>query len=297
MHPRRFELVEGKHSKFWEVEVAGKKASFCWGRIGTAGQAKTKPFASAGDAEKAAEKLVRDKLSEGYREVGAKKPRGKAVPVAKKSSGPQRASDVVAEIAKLLAEAYDGAHQRAFAAQATAGRYGAGTSRMSLDKFREKIGAELPTAFYDLYRWAFGAAAKGEKAPLVRQGPYRILGLDDIVDRGVEWKRLQREQPHREWREGFVEIDGWSGAYCMVIDTLGKVKGKAGQVLYFDFKGGSEYVIAYKSYEAYLEEILDLLRRRRYFPAGEEDYRVADEWMDRLMSRAKTAYRFNAIPA
>ena len=47
---RRFEFDEGASSKFWELGVAGNAVTIRWGRIGTAGQAKT--FASALAASK-----------------------------------------------------------------------------------------------------------------------------------------------------------------------------------------------------------------------------------------------------
>ena len=49
---RRFELVSGKSSKFWEVSVDGTDVTTRYGRIGTGGQSKTKSFADA-DAARA----------------------------------------------------------------------------------------------------------------------------------------------------------------------------------------------------------------------------------------------------
>src|SRR5688500_2279445 len=43
--PRRFEFVEGTSSKFWEVSRNGRDVTTQWGRIGTAGQSKTKTYA------------------------------------------------------------------------------------------------------------------------------------------------------------------------------------------------------------------------------------------------------------
>ncbi|PCC73517.1 WGR domain-containing protein [Nannocystis exedens] len=54
---RRFELVEGSASKFWGITVEGKSMSVCYGRIGTAGSAKDKAFASEAEAEREAAKL------------------------------------------------------------------------------------------------------------------------------------------------------------------------------------------------------------------------------------------------
>jgi DNA ligase-1 len=68
---RYFELVEGKSSKFWEVEVRGLEMTTRWGRIGSAGQSKTKAFADEAAAMAAATKLVSQKTTEGYVERDA----------------------------------------------------------------------------------------------------------------------------------------------------------------------------------------------------------------------------------
>jgi predicted DNA-binding WGR domain protein len=71
----RYELVEGTSSKFWEIEIAGTGAgtrmTTRWGRIGTAGQEKTKDFASPEKAQAEHDALVREKTGKGYRETGA----------------------------------------------------------------------------------------------------------------------------------------------------------------------------------------------------------------------------------
>jgi predicted DNA-binding WGR domain protein len=62
---RRFERVEGTSSKFWEVGVEGSALTTRWGRIGTAGQSKAKPFADAAAARKEHDKLVAEKVGKG----------------------------------------------------------------------------------------------------------------------------------------------------------------------------------------------------------------------------------------
>ncbi len=64
--PRYFEFVEGKSSKFWEVSQSGSEMTTRWGRIGTTGQSKTKPFADAAAAAKQVAKLIAEKTGEGY---------------------------------------------------------------------------------------------------------------------------------------------------------------------------------------------------------------------------------------
>lgn len=69
---RYFELVEGASNKFWQIEVNGKTHTVRFGRIGAAGQSKTKSFADADGAQRDAERLVREKLGKGYIEGGKK---------------------------------------------------------------------------------------------------------------------------------------------------------------------------------------------------------------------------------
>lgn len=69
MAVRRFELVDGKSSKFWEIEQTANQHTVCYGRIGTNGQSKTKEFDSTEAAQKDAEKLIASKVKKGYQEV------------------------------------------------------------------------------------------------------------------------------------------------------------------------------------------------------------------------------------
>lgn len=67
----RYELVEGTSSKFWEVDVSGSDLTVSFGRIGTAGQSKTKGFADPAAAAKERDKLIKEKTGKGYALVGA----------------------------------------------------------------------------------------------------------------------------------------------------------------------------------------------------------------------------------
>jgi predicted DNA-binding WGR domain protein len=66
---RRFELIEGTASKFWEVSRDGSSWTVRYGRIGTNGQTLTKAAASEAKAQTEVDKLVREKTAKGYREV------------------------------------------------------------------------------------------------------------------------------------------------------------------------------------------------------------------------------------
>ena len=67
--PRRFELVEGKSSKFWEIARTGGEVTVRFGRIGTNGQTQTKTFADEPKAQAHVDKLIEEKTGKGYSEV------------------------------------------------------------------------------------------------------------------------------------------------------------------------------------------------------------------------------------
>jgi DNA ligase-1 len=63
---RYFEFVEGNSSKFWEVSQSGNTMTTRWGRIGSAGQSKTKTFSDEQAAANAVAVLIEEKTDEGY---------------------------------------------------------------------------------------------------------------------------------------------------------------------------------------------------------------------------------------
>ncbi len=67
---RRFELVEGASSKFWQIELQGNMFTVVYGRIGTAGQRQEKTFDDDDKALKEHDKLVAEKTKKGYAETG-----------------------------------------------------------------------------------------------------------------------------------------------------------------------------------------------------------------------------------
>jgi DNA ligase 1 len=68
--PRMFEFTEGTSSKFWEVTLVGTEVIARFGKIGTAGQSKPKPFPTAAAATKYYDDLIAEKTGKGYVEVG-----------------------------------------------------------------------------------------------------------------------------------------------------------------------------------------------------------------------------------
>jgi DNA ligase 1 len=63
---RYFEFVEGNSSKFWEVSQSGNTMTTRWGRIGAAGQSRTKTLADEQAVANAVTVLIDRKTDEGY---------------------------------------------------------------------------------------------------------------------------------------------------------------------------------------------------------------------------------------
>jgi DNA ligase-1 len=63
---RYFEFVDGASNKFWEIWMDGTDVTTQWGKIGTDGQTKTKPFPDEAKARKEYDKLVAEKTGKGY---------------------------------------------------------------------------------------------------------------------------------------------------------------------------------------------------------------------------------------
>lgn len=66
---RRFELVDGTSSKFWEIRLEGTSFTTTYGKIGTSGQSTTKSWPSPDKARTEHDKLVAEKTKKGYRET------------------------------------------------------------------------------------------------------------------------------------------------------------------------------------------------------------------------------------
>lgn len=97
---RRWELVGGGSSKFWEAAVEGACVTVCYGRIGSEGRVQVKALASTGAAEAHFAKLVAEKENKGYTETAAVASEQVGTPQAKSEDAP-RPSDLVAPEAGL----------------------------------------------------------------------------------------------------------------------------------------------------------------------------------------------------
>ena len=109
----RYELVEGKSSKFWEVGVDGSTLTVRYGRIGTDGQTKEKEFDSEAAATKERDKLVKEKTGKGYLlsdkaaapAAPKLKPAAAPAPVAKAAQPPAEEAAVVEAAPEPVTEA------------------------------------------------------------------------------------------------------------------------------------------------------------------------------------------------
>lgn len=66
---RNFINQTGDSNKFWTIEQTDNAFTVTWGKIGTQGRTSTKSFDGEGACQEEIEKLIREKLSKGYREI------------------------------------------------------------------------------------------------------------------------------------------------------------------------------------------------------------------------------------
>ncbi len=70
---RRFEIAAGDATKFWQIALDGKKVNLRWSSDGGE-QTQVKKYATADDAEMEHDRLIRDRLGKGWREVKLRAP-------------------------------------------------------------------------------------------------------------------------------------------------------------------------------------------------------------------------------
>lgn len=71
---RRFEFEDDELSKFWEIEARETSLFIRWGAIGTEGETETKDFDTVRSSIQELNKLVQEKLDQGYVEVEWEEP-------------------------------------------------------------------------------------------------------------------------------------------------------------------------------------------------------------------------------
>ena len=71
---REFKYSDDKSYKFWKIDLEGSTYTVRFGRIGTKGQTKTKEYPSPEAAQQAYDKIIAEKLREGYVETTSPTP-------------------------------------------------------------------------------------------------------------------------------------------------------------------------------------------------------------------------------
>ena len=77
------EYHDEKSAKFWQLVLEDSQFTVIYGKIGTAGQSKTKAFDSPDKAEEEAEKLIKQKQNKGYQQTAGSAGVTKVVPKTK----------------------------------------------------------------------------------------------------------------------------------------------------------------------------------------------------------------------
>jgi len=167
---------------------------------------------------------------------------------------------------------------------------------LSMAEFKEKIKLPVPELFYQYYEWLqnvnFPQKDISDLVGLSHFDEEYISSLFTLLDGTETWQEIQRKQPNREWKQGFVEIASWDSCCVKVIDTLGEVAG-VGSILYWDFKGGGTYHVIHNNFEMYLKTILERLKQNLYFPPSYKDDEAVDDFSygetrDKIQALVKT---------
>ncbi len=182
---RRFELRDGSSSKFWEVEAKGQWLEVRFGRIGSAGQEKSRDCSTAAAARRAATLLIEEKSRKGYREVGSpsshrsrEKPTSKSVKRTR-APGPESIGQLVDQLDAALREREEGVPPKAHRPASPA----------LIRRFEKHLGRRLPPsyrAFLELHDGYERLAWPGSLWP--------ISALLPGGSKHAELKRWQRQQ-------------------------------------------------------------------------------------------------------
>ncbi len=68
---RTFHFRQGKSQRFWSIDLKGRRYTVRYGAAGKEGRTLTREFATAEQARKAHDRLIREKLAAGYVEAAA----------------------------------------------------------------------------------------------------------------------------------------------------------------------------------------------------------------------------------
>lgn len=152
--------------------------------------------------------------------------------------------------------------------------------------FKEKVKSwglpELPEIFYDFYRWHNGSKYENHGYHSFHNGE-SILSLSQVISNKEMWDELEQKDTFYQYERGtwwnttwipFLYIpDWWVGA----IDTAGCFRGKAGQIICFDFKSAEPKIVRHASFEKWLETMLELKKHHALLYKVDEEGELLEE--------------------
>ncbi len=138
---------------------------------------------------------------------------------------------------------------------------------------------DLPETFYEFYRWHNGSKLEHGYCASLDDGLV-VLSLTGIISEKEMWDDLELKdtfyqyEPGTWWNKTWVPVWYIPDWYIQGIDTSGCFGGAPGQVLGFDFTSAEGKWIAHRSFDQWLETILELKR------TGLLSYQCSDVLMD-----------------
>jgi TPR repeat protein len=207
MRKKRFQLVYGKSAKFWEVSVSGSSMTTTYGRIGSKGQRTEKNFSSSDEAQKAADRLIRQKIDKGYTQVKAvaSRKRSTSKPAAtsrSKANAPGKPAKKAGDDRRPIDKVRCGAKAGNAADQAELGyRYAKGKGVKRSYKFAAK--------------WFDAAAQQGNPRAQVNLGLLYLAGkgVEQDSTKGENWVKKAADQgfADAQYNLGFFASKGSIG--------------------------------------------------------------------------------------
>lgn len=140
----------------------------------------------------------------------------------------------------------------------------------------------LPEEYIALYRWKNGQQdlSDGWVSEFEEDAWYESVPLDDgghfvsieSATRLVSmWQEIKAEKVATNkpcyWKDGFIPLLEEQAYGLIIVDTRGYFGGKAGQLVYFDYKCGDGYTVVHESIARWLETAIALLERGIFFRA------------------------------
>lgn len=241
---RRFEFKEGSSNKFWEVTVSGNTLAVRFGRVGSAGQEKSKTFASPAQAQKERDRLIAEKQSKGYKEVGPPSSAKDVPPAAAiKPTGPM--SDLLVRLDKWLSANRPDYY----------GKLLRGASPEHLNAFEKKFQLQLPSGYRELYQWRNG---QDPNCSASLQHNWMFSRLEDLSDSKETLDGMigfDFEDP-KWWRRGWIPFLSNGGGDHLCLDLTAEDGGAPGQLLTF-YHDWEKRAVEYPSFQAWLTELVE----------------------------------------